>query len=222
MKINFKNIAVPTVSAVIGGVIVFTAIKFIPALNGKIANTKSSSGIMQGNDQIFDHIIEESNIIQNHFNSLFNDDFFVQNDPFSEMKKMRDQMNKRLNQIEGKSTSKTNPFDSWFSEKFGGGTVDDITKREDNNYVYYDIKIEDISSMSINTKVENGQIKITGIQEKHNEESNEAGTDGSINRGYFKSSFSRTFPLPENVNANKLETYPEKNKLILKFPKLKT
>lgn len=109
-------------------------------------------------------------------------------------------------------------FDDLFNDNFGG-TINDISKREDDNFVYYDIKVDDVKSTSINTKVESGYVTITGTVEK---KSGSEGKDDSFSaQSIFKSSFNRTFPLPENVEQNKMQMLTEKDKVILKFPKTK-
>lgn len=117
-------------------------------------------------DAIYDDILKKQEGIQHKFDSLFDDNFFNQNDPFEEMKRMRKQMEKRMEEFGPSRRSMTNPFDPWFSDKFGGGTINDITKREDNDFVYYDIQVDDVNATSINTKIENGYITITGSLEK--------------------------------------------------------
>ena len=169
---------------------------------------------------IVDDILNKQNVIRQHFDSIFNDDFFGGSDPFEDMKKMREQMRKRMDVFD-KPNSRTNPFDSWFSDKFGGGTVDDIAKREDDEFVYYDIKINDLNSTSVNTKIENGYITITGTIEKKSRSDDKKDDGGFSSQSVFKSTFNRTFPLPEHVDQNKMEMVPEKDKIVLKFPKVK-
>lgn len=214
MKPLLKKILVPTVSAVMGGVIVVAALKISPNLRSKIQDSESKNPVTA--DPIFDDILKKQQGIWQNFDSLFNDEFFGGSDPFEDMKKMREQMDKRMESFGIKPHSMTNPFDSWFSDKFGGGSVHDISKREDDNFVYYDIKIEDLNSTSINTKIENGYITITGTLEKN---SGSDAEDGS-SQGIFRSTFNRTFPLPKNVDHNKMEMIPGKHKITLKFPKL--
>ncbi|MEN0059796.1 MAG: Hsp20 family protein [Bdellovibrio sp.] len=216
MKPLLKKILVPIVSAVMGGAIVVAALKMSPNLRSKIEGSESKNPVTA--DPVFDDILKKQQGIRQNFDNLFNDDFFGGSDPFEDMKKMREQMDKRMEKFGIKPHSMTNPFDSWFSDKFGGGTVNDISKREDDNFVYYDIKIEDLNSTSINTKIENGYITITGTVEK------KSGSDGeeSSSQSIYKSTFNRTFPLPENVDENKMEMTPEKNKITLKFPKRNT
>ncbi|MGZ3691073.1 MAG: Hsp20/alpha crystallin family protein, partial [Pseudobdellovibrio sp.] len=114
---------------------------------------------------------------------------------------------------------KSNPFDSWFSDKFGGGSVYDISKREDDSFVYYDIKVGDLNSTSINTKIENGYVSISGTEEKKS--GPEVKEGNASTQSIFKSSFSRTFPLPGNVDQAKMQMLTEKDKVVLKFPKKK-
>lgn len=206
-----KTSLISLASAVVGGAIVFGALKFSPLSRSKIETEKPSR------DAVYDDILKRQEGIQHRFDSLFDDNFFNQNDPFEEMKRMRRQMEKRMEEFGPKRRSFNNPFDSWFSGKFGGGSVNDITKREDNDFVYYDIQVDDVNTTSIDTKIENGYITITGSLEKKNQSSDSENPAQSV----FKSTFNRTFPLPEHVDQNKMQMIPEKDKIVLKFPKLK-
>ena len=217
MNLSFKKMVVPTASAVVGGLAVLAALKMNPALLVKLNGNSIKA---QKNDAIYEDILKNQNGIQNNFDDLFDEDFLEQGDPFNHMRKMREQMEKRMENFAGKSQSRSNPFDVWFSDKFGGGSVYDISKREDDGFVYYDIKVDNLNSTSINTKVENGYVTITGTLEKKNEDNREDEKDKLSSRYIYKSTFNRTFPLPENVNADKMQMTPEKNKIVLKFPKV--
>lgn len=219
MKPILKSVIVPTVSAVAGGIVVVAALKMSPALRSKIGESDAKPSVSR--DMIFDDILTKQKDIHQQFDSIFNDDFFGSSDPFEDMKKMREQMRKRMEVFE-KPGSTSNPFDSWFSDKFGGGSVDDIAKREDDDFVYYDINIHDLNSTSIDTKIENGYITITGTVEKKNGADDKKDDVGFSAQSIFKSTFNRTFPLPENVDQNKMEMLPEKDKVVLKFPKVKS
>ena len=199
-------------SAVVGGAIVFATLKYTPLLRSKVEPGRSSR------DAVYDDIIKRQEGIKHNFDTLFDDNFFHQNDPFEEMKRMRERMEKRMEEFGVNQHAASNPFDSWFSDKFGGGTINDISKREDNDFIYYDIQIDDVNATSINTKIENGSITIAGSLEKKSSSSEGDNAAQSV----FKSSFKRTFPLPENVDPSKMQMTTEKNKIVLKFPKLKS
>jgi len=92
-------------------------------------------------------------------------------------------------------------------------------KREDDGFVYYDIKVDDVKSTSINTKVENGYVTITGTVEKKT--SSDEKDDQYAARSIYKSSFNRTFPLPTHVEQTKMQMLTDKDKITLKFPKIK-
>ena len=220
MKPIFKKVLVPTVSAVAGGIIVLGALKLSPAFASKLNSTDYRN---QNHEIIYDNILRQQNGIKDSFDDLFNDNFFGSNDPFKEMKKMREQMEKHIERLDGKSHSVTNPFDSWFSDKFGGGSINDIAKREDDNFVYYDIKIDDVKSTSINTKIENGYITITGTTEKKSgtTDGDEKENNHFSAQSIYKSTFNRTFPLPDHVDQDKMQMASEKDKVVLKFPKVK-
>jgi hypothetical protein len=86
----------------------------------------------------------------------------------------------------------------------------DLNEREDDKYVYLDLKVEDPKATSLKTSVEDGYLSITGEIEKNQ------GDDV-----YYKSSFSRTFPLPSGVDAAKMQMEPDGDKIVFKFPKVK-
>lgn len=219
MKAVFKKITIPVASAVLGGAIVLAGLHFSPSLSRKLVASDSQQKQGRSAPLGIDDIVRKQADIDNDFNSFFNDDFFGQRDPFEQMKKMRKEMEQRMENFGKQSNTTKNPFDFWYSNKFGGGSIEDISKREDDNFVYYDIKVENLNLTSINTKVENGNISITGSVEKKEDSGDK---DGSSSRVYFRSTFARSFPLPEGVDANKMETNADKDKITLKFPKLKT
>lgn len=142
------------------------------------------------------------------FGRCFNDDFFDRSgDPFKEIRRMREGMLKQFNQDEGGGL-----FDSWYQKRFGGGRAGDITQREDDHYIYYDVSVQGLKPEKVNVKVENGQLSIYGQVEK---KSDEAGSSS-----YFSSSFHRSFPVPPNVESAKLQIEQKENMLIVKLPKL--
>jgi len=216
MKDFLKKSLVPFASAIVGGLIVIAVLILSPSLMSRLG-AKASHG--QPDQQFYDDIFKKQEGIRNQFDSLFDDGFVAQNDPFEELKKMRKQMEKRMELFETNKHSMSNPFDTWFSDKFGGGTINDISKREDDGFVYYDIKVDDVNSTSIKTKVENGYITITGSIEKKSEQDGKS--DSNSSQSFYKSSFNRMFPLPENVDESKMQMLTEKDKVILKFPKTK-
>ncbi len=103
------------------------------------------------------------------------------------------------------------PFDSLVMKNFGGG-LQDFQQKEDDKYVYYELQIEDLKSTSLETKVEKGYLTVKGTLEKKESE------DGMEKT--MQSHFERTFPIPENVDAQKMEVTSENHKVILKFPKV--
>lgn len=213
MKPVLKTSLISLGSAIVGGAVVFGALKYSP-----ISHSKKIETGWAGRDAVYDDILKRQEGIRHKFDSLFDDNFFNQNDPFEEMKRMRKQMEERMEEFGNSRRSMSNPFDSWFSDKFGGGTINDISKREDGDFVYYDIQVDDVNATSINTKIENGYITITGSLEKKSQSLDNDDSAQSV----FKSTFNRTFPLPEHVDQNKMQMIPQNGKIVLKFPKLKS
>ncbi len=109
------------------------------------------------------------------------------------------------------------PFDSWNEIRLGGGSASDISKWEDDRFVYYGVAMTGVDGTKIDTMVKDGYLTITG----ETKSSKESDGDNRV-RAMVQSSFRRMFPLPENVDAEKMEMLSEKGKLVLKFPKVKT
>jgi len=214
MKPLVKNLLIAVSGAIIGGASVFAAVKYSPSFQSKAMDAGPRPN--QQKDQIFSDILDRQNEIKDRFDSLLDDEFF-DTDPFEGMRKMREQMEKQMEEFPMGNKSTINPFDAWYTDRFGGGTIHDISQREDEDFVYYDIKVTDLNQTSINTKVENNYVTITGtVENTHGDENSD-----SPNRSLFKSTFTRTFPLPGDVDSSKMQMSPEKNKIVLKFPKIK-
>jgi HSP20 family molecular chaperone IbpA len=206
-----KSVLIPTLSAVGGGLVVVSALALTPNVKPDVPDASRAN---QNRDAIYDDILNRQDDMQNRFDDFFNDDFFIQRDPFVEMKK-------GITARTGTDHALGNPFDSWFSDKFAGGTINDISKREDEQFVYYDIKIPDLNSTSINTKVTDGYITVSGSTEKRTESPSGSASQAST-ESVFRSTFNRVFPLPDQVDQNKMEMLSEKNKVVLKFPKIRS
>lgn len=86
-----------------------------------------------------------------------------------------------------------------------------IIKREDQQFVYYDIDLDSFDNKKLDVKVENGQIQIMAQTEKH--------SSTGHSKSYSLSSFHQSFPVPDNVDADKVQMLRESNKLVVKFPK---
>lgn len=144
------------------------------------------------------------------------DDFFSDEETLAEFRKMREQM---LAQLKNKN------FDSAFAEEdfaglmnaFRGGmngkSSDKVRIRADKDFIYYEIEIEGAEGNRIDTKVEKGMISVSGeIKRKLGA----AGQSGS-----YTSRFERSFPVPEDADADRMETITEPGLLVLKFPRKK-
>lgn len=197
-----RSLLIALPSFILGSLVALVLVKVKPELffnSTKLAQT----------DVFHDFANRERELFQ-RFNDQFGNDFFRHNDPFEEMKKFREEMGQGFAPDENGAFLK-DPFDRWFGKKFGGGTINDISQREDRDFVYYDIQVDDVQGTSVDTKVEDGYIVISGKQERKSKEGN----------SIFESNFKRTFPVPSNVDPAKMQTTLENGKIVLKFPKLK-
>lgn len=190
MKPIVKTIIVAISSAIIGGAITAAAINYTINHDKSEAVTK-----------IDPWIIKPTNLF------AAND-----RDPFESFFKRHESIQKHFDQMFEESKKLSLPSFLTGDQVTNSGY--EILEREDADHFYYDIKVGDLNSTSINTDIKDGQITISGTTERKNSEEQA--------QSYFKSSFKQSFPLPENVDQNKMQMLTEENKVILKFPKLKT
>lgn len=116
-------------------------------------------------------------------------------DPFDDIKQMKTQMFNQFNRLDN------------FQDDIAGA----MKEREDDKYIYYEIDTENQTPKELKVNVQGGQLSITGKIESKNE------SDDSSS--FYSSSFHRSFPVPENVDADKMRMEQENNKIVLKFPK---
>jgi HSP20 family molecular chaperone IbpA len=86
-----------------------------------------------------------------------------------------------------------------------------VDQREDSDYVYLDVPIEDIDETTVDTTIAHDHVTVSGTIEKKYD------TGGGLSRSFF----SRTLPLPEGVDQNQMAIVPQRGKVTLKFPKIK-
>ena len=108
---------------------------------------------------------------------------------------------------EGFFSFKGFPFDQNLLDAQQTG-IGNITSREDENHIYYDIPLEGVDPSSVQTKVQNGYLTIQAEVKK--EES-----PGS----FFQSSFQQSFPLSSNVEPGQIRISSEKDKITLQLTK---
>ncbi|ODS33928.1 MAG: Hsp20/alpha crystallin family protein [Candidatus Scalindua rubra] len=164
-------------------------------------------------DQLFNH---EEGSMDKTFDSFFNDDFFRSSkSPFEEMRRMQESIMKQFDMF-GEDSGR-GIFDSWFKKRFGGGEPGDIQTREDEDFVYYDVIIKDLSNKKLDIRVEDGQIKISGTIEKR---SDDKGKNTNSSQ-FYSSKFHRSFPVPYGVDGDRVQMEQDGEKIIIKLPKIK-
>lgn len=111
-----------------------------------------------------------------------------------------------LRQMQKQMLSQFSQFDDLDSSSLGG-----IKQKKDAKFTYFEIELEDQIPKELKVNVQDGQVQITGKIESKNE-------DGNSN-SYYSSTFERSFPVPSDVEADKLKMEQVDKKIILKFPK---
>jgi HSP20 family molecular chaperone IbpA len=129
-------------------------------------------------------------------------------DPIQEIRRMREGLRNRFAQPEGSFQFGS----SFFQNKWNGEKIGEITQREDDHFVYFDVPVEGLEHEKVEVRVKDGQIDISGQVEKRSEE------QGA--HAYLSSNFHRSFPVPPNVDPDKFRMAHEKDKLVLKFSKI--
>jgi HSP20 family molecular chaperone IbpA len=77
-------------------------------------------------------------------------------------------------------------------------------RREDAKFVYYEIPVKNLNKEKLKVRVADGQIDISGQTED----------------AYSSSRFRQSFPVPAEVDAQKVQMENTADKLIIKFPKI--
>lgn len=122
----------------------------------------------------------------------FFDDLFKQ-DPFEQFNRMQSQM---FNQFEPAIAST------------------EMSQTEDDKYINLNIDLQGLKPKNLNIEVKNGQVSINGELEQNNQSDHSS--------SYFSSSFHRSFPAPDGVDAANYSVEQKEGKIIVKFPKIKT
>lgn len=143
-----------------------------------------------------------------NFNNIFGRDFFRRSrDPFKEMERMHREIMKNF----GGSDTNEDRFGGWFQQNFGGGVPSDFQMSEDKDFIYYEIDTGEDTPKTVDVEVKEGQVTVKGELEKKEKDS----TSSSL----YSSTFVRSFPAPENVDAAKFQLEQKDKKIIIKFPK---
>ncbi len=141
------------------------------------------------------------------------------NDPFSQMDKMHDQMRKRMGKAFGGSLLGGSMFDNSFfnTDSFGDMTSDGLTieEHEDDDFKYVEIIADGIDKDSININISNGVISVSGEIKKTEENQGQSGRSMSS----FISKFNRSFNIPFGVTEENVKIDTKENKIVIKFPK---
>ncbi|MFL5815199.1 MAG: Hsp20/alpha crystallin family protein [Bdellovibrionia bacterium] len=188
MKILTSKAFVGLVCFLVGAAAVLTAQRFATERHKDLKFSKGKlqfkNGALVNMDSVFDE--------------FYNDDFFNRaDDPFEQMRQMRNRLTEDFHEA-----------------NLGSGDVGEIKRREDKDFVYYDIGIKGIDKKNLNFKIVDRQISISGQVENKSEE-NGTGT-------YFSSSFHRSFPVPSYVDGKRVQVEQDKDRVTLKFPRLST
>jgi HSP20 family protein len=109
---------------------------------------------------------------------------------------------------------------SFGAQGFGGSSFFkisdiDVEESEDKEFKYLNLDIKNVAKDGLKVDIKNGMVSISGKIVEKNETKDKNGQSFSQSI----SQFSRSFPIPDGVDATKVDTVEKEGKLILKFPK---
>ncbi|EQC47638.1 Hsp20 family protein [Bacteriovorax sp. Seq25_V] len=132
------------------------------------------------------------------------------NDPFSQMDRLHQQMQNRMNSFFSSSLSDIGSFESMVSDDIK------VEEFEDDKFKYVNIITDGIDKDSLKMDIANGMISISGQISK----TNNSQSPNSTAISSFTSSFARSFTIPDGVAEDKVVVDTDDDKIIIKFPKV--
>jgi HSP20 family molecular chaperone IbpA len=172
---------------VLGVILTLTAFSVFPQWQHRLARPSAASRQME----VWNDFHQNQKQMMEHFDRMFregvDEDLFKDEDPLKSFRSLQ------------------------IGESDGPG-VGELSQREDGKYVYFDLEVDDLKSTSIQSKIENGYLTVSGVVEKKSQ-------DEGFEK-VMKSEFHRTFPLPQNIDSKKMEVVSEGHKVTFKFPKV--
>ncbi|MCB1099486.1 MAG: Hsp20/alpha crystallin family protein [Verrucomicrobiae bacterium] len=150
--------------------------------------------------------------------SIATDDFFSDDwQPFAEMARMRERMNRLFNDSFSRFRSLPGFDDDWLNENSVGAAIGDGSIEEkDGNYVVT-MEIPGADQATLEVKVENGQLSVEGKREEVHEERDKDGT--VISRSQSVGNFQRTFSLPDDADGSGVKSDLKDGKLTVTIPR---
>ena len=142
-------------------------------------------------------------------------ELFFNNDPFTSMRKMREQMMRDF--------EKFNDFESFDLKKNNFGFYENsarsytVNSKETDDSLVYEVELKNnVEGDSINVSVENRVVTISGKKNLSNK------NEEDDVQSFFSSSssFSQSFTVPSNVDSENVKITNEGKKIILIFPKI--
>lgn len=184
MKHSTKKIFIPVLSIASGFAISFFAFRANPHLIDRV-----SAGELRKDSQL---LAPSGLLKKNQYEELF-----------EEMERMQERMRDHLENFDRHGLV--------IGDLFGDSRLGGVDQREDSDYVYLDVPIEDIDETTVDTTIVDDRVTVSGTIEKIYD------TGEGLSRSFFR----RTFQLPEGVDQNQMAIVPQKGKVTLKFPKIK-
>ncbi len=152
------------------------------------------------------------------FDRFYDDDYFSRSrDPFQEMDRFRNRMQKELDRFSGITSGRfDNNFDQWFSDHFGNSPASKIRMTEDAEHVYYTLDIGDADSEKVTVNVEGNVVEITA-ELKSRVDQTEAGRRISSSR---METIQQRFPVPPGADPATIKVEQPEGSVVVQFDKL--
>ncbi len=151
---------------------------------------------------------EEKSQPQRRDDTLFNDDFWA-DDPFLDMRRMRERMERMFDNFQTRYPRMQAPFP-------GGLTPGaDLDMQEADNGYEIRLDLKGLDKEEVDVEIKKHSLTVTGqysAQEKQQD-------PGRIIESRAKGSFMKTIPLPVDADTSKVETQQKGDTLVITIPK---
>lgn len=152
------------------------------------------------------------------FDRFFDDDFFSGNkDPFSEMERLRKQMDDMMEKDMKDPFNRS--WDSWFGDRFlgGGSDIDMDLKDKDDAYVVT-LNIPHLKDNRLNVTIDEDGISVEGDYTQTAEKKDAQGHVTS--KREIRRSISRHFSIPPDADHAHAKIKNESDRIVITLPKL--
>lgn len=142
------------------------------------------------------------------FDRMMDDPFFKDHREENDLLKDFDKMRKRLFEDFGEEPKWNG---SWFGKRIQSDSSFEITQKEDDKSVYFEIPLKGLKNEKVNVAIEDGQVIISGEVAEDKDENGMS--------WHLSSKFHRSYPVPMGTDEKGMKMEQQNKTIIVRFPK---